>query len=225
MAGATPAAPKGGVREIPIFPLNTVLFPGTWLPLRVFEPRYRQMLADCLDGERAFGVALIMFGEEVAGPATPHRTGTLARIQEVAQEGGMFHLLVRGDQRFQVESLIEGGPYPRARVRMLPPLDIAQGDEAAARDLRLMHELYVKALGRAARVLRQPWPPELLAPIPAGDALVVANWVGWMLPTENASKQVILEAASLKEMLAAERLVLQADLQKWEGVLRKPTPG
>ena len=52
---------------LPIFPLNTVLFPGAPLPLRIFEPRYREMLKRCLDGGRRFGVVLIKSGPEVGG--------------------------------------------------------------------------------------------------------------------------------------------------------------
>ncbi|MCH8222137.1 MAG: LON peptidase substrate-binding domain-containing protein [Chloroflexi bacterium] len=73
---------------LPIFPLNTVLFPGAPLPLRIFEPRYREMLKRCLDGDRRFGVALIKSGPEVGGPAEPHDVGTVARIERVRDEGG-----------------------------------------------------------------------------------------------------------------------------------------
>jgi Lon protease-like protein len=208
-----------------LFPLNTVLFPGTWLPLRVFEARYRQMLSDCLDGDRTFGVALIKYGDEVEGPATPFSVGCTARIQEVAQDHGNFHLLVRGEQRFEILSLVDDGPYPRARVRPLEPPGASPADERAAHDLRLLHELYVKALHRAAKTLNQRWPPELLAPIPEGDPMVVANWVAWMLPTDNAQKQHLLECDTLAQMLRGGREVLQADLEKWEAVLRRPAPG
>lgn len=212
-------------RTIPLFPLNTVLFPGTWLPLRVFEPRYKALLSDSLDGDRSFGVALIKYGDEVEGPATPFSVGTVARIQEVAQDRGNFHLLVRGGGRFEIVSLMDDGPYPRARVRDRAPLEAAPSDERAAHEMRLLHELYVKALHRAARTLNQRWPPELLAPIPEGDAEVVANWVAWMLPVDNAEKQRLLESGSVQAMLKGAREVLQADLEKWEAVLRRPAPG
>ncbi len=51
--------------ELPLFPLNTVLFPGQTLPLHIFEPRYRQMIADCLQADRTFGVVLIRDGEDL----------------------------------------------------------------------------------------------------------------------------------------------------------------
>lgn len=215
----------GDSRPIPLFPLNTVLFPGTWLPLRVFEARYRQMLSDCLDADRTFGVALIKYGDEVEGPATPFSVGCVARIQEVAQDRGNFHLLVRGEARFEVLSLVDDAPYPKARVRVLDPPAGSPADERAALDLRLLHELYVKALHRAAKTLNQRWPPELLAPIPDGDPLVVANWVAWMLPTDNAEKQRLLECETTMAMLRGGRETLQVELEKWEAVLRRPAPG
>lgn len=220
-SGKGPQQPEP--HDIPLFALNTVLFPGTWLPLRIFEPRYKQMLQDSLDGDRTFGVALIKFGEEVGGPATPFRVGCRATVEEVAEDHDNFYLLVRGDKRFEIESLIEGGPYPRARVRFLAPLAAADADDSAARDLRLLHELYVKTLHRAARVLGHTWPPELIAPIPRGDARVVANWVAMALPIEASEKQPLLESGSVANMLAAERALLGDELDKWESVLRRPT--
>jgi len=211
--------------EVPLFPLNTVVFPGTWLPLRVFEPRYKAMLTDCLDGDRSFGIALIKFGEEVGGPATPFRIGTRATIEEVAEEGGVYYLLVRGDRRFEIESLVEGTPYPRARVQYLAPLATTDRDELAARDLRTLHEMYVRALHRAARVLGHVWPPELVAPIPSGGAGTVANWVAAGLPVEATEKQALLECGAVDTMLASERDLLQAELEKWDAVLRRPAPG
>ena len=73
-------------KPLPLFPLNTVLFPRMTLPLRIFEPRYRQMLADCLDGDPIFGVVLIREGKEVGETAMPHDVGTTARIIAVQKK-------------------------------------------------------------------------------------------------------------------------------------------
>jgi len=91
--------------------------------------------------------------------------------------------------------------------------------------LRLLHEMYVKTLHRASRVVGKSWPPELIAPIPKGDAAVVANWVAMALPVEASEKQPLLESGSVSKMLAAERQMLEAELEKWEAVLRRPTLG
>ena len=64
--------------EMPLFPLNVVLFPGMVLPLHVFEPRYREMINHCIEEEKPFGVVLIDEGQEVGGPAAPRLVGTAA---------------------------------------------------------------------------------------------------------------------------------------------------
>ena len=70
--------------ELPLFPLNTVLFPGMPLPLHIFEDRYKQMINNCLEEKEPFGVVLIRNGKEALGPlAQPHSIGCTARIVEV----------------------------------------------------------------------------------------------------------------------------------------------
>ncbi|MEY2464632.1 MAG: ATP-dependent Lon protease, partial [Acidimicrobiaceae bacterium] len=66
--------------ELPMFPLGTVLFPSVFLPLHVFEPRYREMTRHCLDTQREFGVVLIERGSEVGGDDVRTQVGTVARI-------------------------------------------------------------------------------------------------------------------------------------------------
>ena len=70
---------------LPIFPLNTVLFPGAPLPLRIFEPRYREMLQACLEGDRRFGVALIKSGQEVGASSAHHDIDSVALRYEGAK--------------------------------------------------------------------------------------------------------------------------------------------
>ena len=70
-------------RWLPLFPLNTVLFPSEALPLQIFEERYKQMMQDCLDSDSKFGVVLIKSGSEVGEPAIPHSMGTVAHIVQV----------------------------------------------------------------------------------------------------------------------------------------------
>ena len=91
--------------EIPLFPLNAVLFPGGLLPLRVFEPRYMDMVTACIKEEAPFGVCLIESGQEVGKPAVPHAIGTLARISEWdMQQLGVLSIKVNGGQRFRILS-------------------------------------------------------------------------------------------------------------------------
>jgi Lon protease-like protein len=94
----------GRKREtVPIFPLNTVLFPGALLPLRIFEVRYVDMAKECLKSSSPFGICLIREGEEVGTPAVPEPIGCLARIDECdVEELGVLKVRVEGTQRFRI---------------------------------------------------------------------------------------------------------------------------
>jgi hypothetical protein len=92
-----------GSKDIPLFPLNTVLFPGGLLPLRIFEQRYLEMAKACLRDGSAFGVCLIREGGEVGAPATHENLGCLARItQWDMQQLGLLQLIAQGGERFRV---------------------------------------------------------------------------------------------------------------------------
>ncbi|MFN3690061.1 MAG: LON peptidase substrate-binding domain-containing protein [Fimbriimonadales bacterium] len=106
---------------IPLFPLETVLFPYTALPMHIFEPRYREMVMYCIEHDSPFGVVLIRSGSEVGdAEVEPYEVGTLARIGRLRrQPDGRFHLLALGEERFQIVRLIRGeAPYLKAQVRL-----------------------------------------------------------------------------------------------------------
>jgi uncharacterized protein len=96
----------GRKREtVPIFPLQTVLFPGAVLPLRIFEVRYIDMAKECLKASRPFGVCLIREGEEVGAPAVPEPVGCLARIADCdVEELGILKVRSEGLERFRIVS-------------------------------------------------------------------------------------------------------------------------
>ncbi|HET9444633.1 MAG TPA: LON peptidase substrate-binding domain-containing protein, partial [Steroidobacteraceae bacterium] len=88
---------------IPLFPLNTVLFPGGPLRLRIFEPRYLDMISRCMREDAGFGVALIVAGREAGGPAQTVQVGTLARIVDFEQlDDGLLGITARGERRFRI---------------------------------------------------------------------------------------------------------------------------
>ncbi len=90
---------------LPIFPLQTVLFPGGRLPLRVFEARYMDMASECLKSGQPFGVCLIKEGREVGTPAVPESIGCSARIIECdMQQLGVLNVVTRGERRFRILS-------------------------------------------------------------------------------------------------------------------------
>ncbi len=96
-------APGADEPHTALFPLHTVLYPGGTLPLRIFEPRYVDMVRDCMRADRAFGVVPILAGSEVGSAPRFHPRGTLAVIENFDQgEDGLLHIVARGTERFTV---------------------------------------------------------------------------------------------------------------------------
>ena len=131
-----------------MFPLGSVLFPHTVLPLRVFEPRYQALVDTCLAGDGRFGVVLIERGSEVGGGDTRFETGTIAHIAGVADlEEGHRLILAVGTRRFEVAQWLPDDPYPRALVeaRQDPAVEntdlpVAETERKLRRTLALMSE-------------------------------------------------------------------------------------
>ncbi len=125
----------GRPAEMAMFPLGMVLLPTMVVPIHVFEPRYRRMIRDCLDGTREFGVVLIERGSEVGGGDVRGHEGTVATIMD-AQElpDGRWGLVVGGTRRIRVSRWLEDDPYPRAEVEDWPDDDDPHDDDAAADD-------------------------------------------------------------------------------------------
>jgi Lon protease-like protein len=92
-----------GRESIPIFPLQTVLFPGMLLPLKIFEVRYMDMAKECLRNGSSFGVCLIREGQEVGAPAVPENIGTMASLAECdMEELGILKVVAKGGERFRI---------------------------------------------------------------------------------------------------------------------------
>lgn len=107
--------------NIPLFPLHTVLFPGGVLPLRIFEPRYLDMVSDCLRQDSGFGICLIREGKEIGVAASTYEVGTLARISWFdRRDDGLLGINVSGEQRFRIlTSEVQPNQLVRAEVELL----------------------------------------------------------------------------------------------------------
>jgi Lon protease-like protein len=103
-----------------MFPLGGVLFPYAYLPLHVFEERYRAMVRDCMAGDQRFGVVLIERGSEVGGGDVRTSVGTVARIVDAVElDDGRWGLAAVGEgERFHVTAWLDHAPYPLAEVEM-----------------------------------------------------------------------------------------------------------
>ncbi len=140
--------------ELPLFPLNTVLFPGIPLRLHIFEPRYKQMLQYCLDAEQPFGVVLIRQGKEALGPLPqPHSIGTTAQIRQVDKLPlGRRLILAVGGERFRILALRADQPFYIAKVESSPLACRDQESlQKSGRRLRPGVERYFQLLDQAGK--------------------------------------------------------------------------
>lgn len=114
---------RAGRSELPLFPLNTVLFPGGPLPLRIFEPRYVDMVRKCMREGAPFGVLLIRAGQEAGEVSSVAHVGTSARIIDFNQmPDGLLGIICTGDQKFRVEERrVQPDGLNVGTVTWLPP--------------------------------------------------------------------------------------------------------
>lgn len=187
-----------GVSDIPMFPLSSVLFPAMPLPLRVFEPRYLQMLQDVLpDGTAEFGVVLIERGQEVGGGEKRFDIGTIAQVAELKVADGYLALLGEGTRRIEVVEWLAEDPYPRARVRELPPLEW----DDAERERRDQTEALVRrTLARASEHQDLAWSPG----VQLSDDPVDALWqLAAIAPLGPLDQMGLLRSSTPRELLDA----------------------
>jgi Lon protease-like protein len=198
---------------MPMFPLGTVLLPGGVLPLHVFEPRYRQLVIDCLaddSGDPEFGVTLIERGSEVGGGDQRAAVGVVARMVQVEPlPDGRYALVTVGTRRFRVNAWLPDDPYPLADIdewRDVDPDAPGLPERVAAATDRLREVLELAA--RLADV-----PRELQI---SDDPLLASYHLAGLAPLGPADRYRLLCAAS-----PAERLDLLAEcLDDVEAMLR-----
>lgn len=170
--------------ELPLFPLNTVLFPGGVLPLRVFEQRYMDMTKACLQDDTPFGVCLIKDGNEVGSPAIPHEVGCLARITDWdMQQLGVLNLKAVGVRRFRVlESRVEANGLTVAKAQLLP----------VEPSLTLPPE-HAACAGVLKHIVKRVGEDKFEAPLSFEDAVWIGYRLAEVLPLKMAAKQSMLE--------------------------------
>jgi len=151
-----------GPSRLRLFPLNTVLFPGAALNLHIFEPRYRQMIAECLDGNEAFGVVLIREGEEAGDPEVqPHDIGTTAEISEVTPlPAGRYYLCAMSGSMLTVWDRQYTGECPSGAPDASRAIEVKAGQEVNASTVRLTRRAGVTvtvALGDGKSTRADQW--------------------------------------------------------------------
>jgi Lon protease-like protein len=186
---------------VPLFPLNTVLFPGGLLPLRIFEPRYLDMVSWCLRHDKAFGVCLIRHGSEVGEAADTYSIGTLAKIIDWnKRDDGMLGIMAEGQQRFRIlqhgtrsNQLLEG------EVSLIP----ADRDESLPNRLSGLNDLLKQAFKQLGK-------PYTSMPFQADKAAWIGNRLAELLPMGNQQRQHLLELEDPQERLLCLEEILHS---------------
>ena len=173
------------VSEIPIFPLQTVLVPGGYLPLQIFEQRYLDMVRDCCREDQGFGVCLILQGTETGRSQQHARIGTLARIRDFhTQESGLLGITTQGHERFRIVRT-------RVRDNGLLIAEVEWLDEAGGQALPEAYFLLARIVERFMDKVESHFPGY------HHRLLDDAVWVGYrlteLLPMPNAERQRLLE--------------------------------
>ena len=211
MKGQDPRTPSPGDLPLPLFPLNTVLFPRTTLPMRIFEPRYKAMVEACLEAGTPFGVSLIQEGPEVGGVALPHVLGTLAEIKKADHKAnGDIHITVEGRRRFRLKEEIKRSPIWLAKVELLEePL----GDEETTAEAR---EELRGAMSRYANLYYLLTSKQLFFEKHFRDPVRLSYYLADLMELDNDDKQALLEAPDAATRLELERSLLPQQNRRLE---------
>jgi len=196
---------------LPLFPLNTVLFPQGVLPLKVFEARYTDMIRDCMKNEAPFGVVLIKSGSEVGAAAEPEAIGTLAYIKQWDMENlGVLLLRTEGGARFRiVKTRVLDDNRLEAQVEMLAPDEappVSDIHVRCAKTLKIvMDEINAKGNAEQGENFDSPFGQ----PARFDDAGWVANRWCEILPIPLKARQKLMELEDAQSRLSVVHQYLQ----------------
>jgi Lon protease-like protein len=186
-------------RRIRLFPLNAVLFPGAVLNLHIFEPRYKQMINECLETGEGFGVALISEGTEAGDPnVMPHDVGSIAEIVDVQPlPFGRFFISTIGRERFRIIEIVNREPYLTVEAELIeedPPTDFEVDElNEAVRSLFAQYQAMLLEFSGQESSVELP-----------SDAQGASYLIGDTLQIAEPVKQRLLELDDTKSRLRAE---------------------
>ena len=196
---------------LPLFPLPLVLFPGAPLPLHIFEPRYRQLLADCVDGDSRFG---IVFRAESVSEADlePGTIGCIAEVDDAhTLPDGRSNIVVHGVRRFSfLRFVVTPTPY---RVAQIAEYEDFPEDEATLAPVAKRVRALFDRVGRAARTLADDHDP--LPALPdEPDALSFG--IAALIDIESPRRQALLESRLASERLEMLSVLLSGAVESLE---------
>jgi Lon protease-like protein len=200
---------------LPLFPLPLVLFPGAPLPLHIFEPRYRQLLADCVDGDSRFGI--VFRGEGVSeADLEPGTVGCIAEIDDAhTLPDGRSNIVVHGVRRFSfLRFVVTPAPY---RVAQIAEYEDLPEDEAALAPVAKRVRALFDRVGRAARTLADDHDP--LPTLPE-DAHALSFGIASLIDIEPPRRQELLESQLASERLETLSVMLSGAVESLEARAR-----
>ncbi|MEP7344867.1 MAG: LON peptidase substrate-binding domain-containing protein [Gemmatimonadaceae bacterium] len=198
-------SPTPGARRLAIFPLPLVLFPGARLPLHIFEPRYRRLLADCQGHDLEFG---IVYREGTPRDPEIERgtVGSVAHIDTVAGlPDGRSNIIVHGVSRFEVLG-VRPDPAPYLVADVQPVVDREEPEEVLRRASRAVREL-VGRVGKAAQSIADDGAPMPDFPV---DAASLSFAIAQSIDLDVSVRQALLESRSPLERLRQLEHLLRA---------------
>jgi len=186
--------------NISLFPLNTVLYPGGPLPLRIFEPRYLDMVSDSMKKDKPIGVVLIKSGDEVGSTPEIYDMGTLAEvIYWHKRNDGLLGITLQGKQRFKVlDTQVNSAKLMSADIEVIENLvPLESNDESS----------HLKPI--LEKILDQLDPPFKTIERHLENIEWVSARLMELLPTELSAKQALLESNNIEERLAKIESILR----------------
>ena len=191
--------------HIPLFPLNNVLFPGGILPLRVFEPRYLEMISTCMKEGAGFGIALILSGSEVGEAAKTYDIGSLVRIVDwTLREDGLLGISVQSEGRFRILATeVRPNQLVHAEVELIEEQHPQAMPEQYSAAVALLRDIIAKVGGHYAELEPR-----------YHDPLWVSGRLAELLPIELLQKQHMLQMDDPLQRL--ERLCAMWDCMESE---------
>lgn len=195
-------------RDLPLFPLNTVLFPRMPLPLHIFEPRYQEMMTRCIRDRIGFGVVLITEGGEVADTPETATVGTVARIVNVDEmDDGRMNMLTMGVVRFRLLKTHNHHPYLSGDIESWQ--DEMGDPKALAKLTKEAHKAYISYVADLSELMdEEDRPGQIVAPM---DPQILSYTIAANLQVQSEDKQRLLEIETVEERLASELKLLEAE--------------
>lgn len=187
--------------QLPLFPLSTVVMPGGLLPLRLFEPRYLDMVRQCLREQTGFGICLVKEGGEVGDAAIPYPYGTLVKIVDWDQgDNGLFQITVEGEQKFRiVDTHVGPAKLLLGNIELLP---FEQSSKVP--------EQYTHLIQTMQQILKQVAPGITYVKPELDDALWLGSRFVELLPLSSPLRHELLSMDDSQERLTAVAEVFDA---------------